>query len=123
MSVQDVAADLAALFKAGDFHTPGEKYWSDDAVSIEPGAPPGRDPVARGKAALQAKGQWWAENHEVKNHTTEGPYVNGDRVAFRFEMDVVVKSTGHAMHMREVALYTLRDDKIVEECFLYGAGD
>src|SRR5579875_1835655 len=103
MSIQDVAADMAALFKAGDFHTPGEKYWAEEVVSIEPMAPGGADPVSRGKAAVQAKGQWWADNHEVENHTTEGPYVNGDQAAFRFEMDVKVKASGHVMHMRELA--------------------
>ena len=122
MSIQDVAADMAAMFEAGDFHTPGDKYWSDDAVSIEPMAPPGMDPVARGKAALTAKGEWWGSNHDVANHATDGPYINGDEVGFHFEMDITVKATGHKIHMRELALYTIQDDKIVEERFLYGMG-
>ncbi len=120
MSTTDAAKDILALCKAGKFEECGRKYWAEDVVSIEPGAPPGMDPVARGKAAVEAKGQWWADNHETQNMEVEGPYVNGDQFTCRFRMKVKVKATGQIMDMDEHALYTLKDGKIVEERFFYG---
>ena len=40
MNVNEIAQDLVALCKTGDFASPGEKYWADDVVSIEAGATP-----------------------------------------------------------------------------------
>ena len=48
MTIADIANGLVATGKAGDFHTPGEKYWADDVVSVEAGGPPGMDPASHG---------------------------------------------------------------------------
>jgi len=117
MSIQDIAADLVALCKAGDFDAPGEKYWSDDVVSLE--AMPGDMARIQGKAAVRGKGEWWAANHEVHGFEVTGPYVNGDQFAVGFKMDVTPKASGERITMDEVALYTVRDDQIVEERFFY----
>ncbi len=39
MTTADIAADLVALCREGKFAESGEKYWADDVVSIEAGAP------------------------------------------------------------------------------------
>lgn len=119
MSTQDIAGDLVALCKAGKFDESGEKYWADDVVSIEAGGPPGMDPVSRGKDAVRGKGEWWAGAHEIHSADAEGPYVNGDQFIVRFKMDITVKQTGERMQMDEMALYTVKDGKIVEERFFY----
>lgn len=121
MTTQDVAKDLVAMWKAGEFKPSGEKYWADDVVSIEAGAPNGGDPVSRGKAAAQGKSEWWEAAHEVHGVEVEGPYVNGDRFTVRFKMDVTQKQNGQRFTMDEIALYTIKDGKIAEEAFFYGA--
>jgi len=120
MTVNEIANDLVAICKTGDFTTPGEKYWADDVVSIEPGSPPGMDPVSRGKAAAAAKGEWWSNTHTTNSVGVEGPWVNGDQFTVRFKMDVTVKESGQRMQMDEIALYTIKDAKIAEERFFYG---
>ena len=120
MSTQEVGKDLVQLCNAGKFAEAGEKYWAEDAVSVEAMGPPGADLTARGKAALRAKSEWWANTHEVHAAKAEGPFVNGDQFAVRFEMDFTVKDSGQRMQMTEVGLYTVKDGKIVEERFLYG---
>ena len=120
MTVTEIAKDLVALCSEGKFAESGEKYWSDDVVSIEPGAPPGGDAVSRGKAAVIAKGEWWANTHQTNSAEAHGPYVNGDQFAVRFVMDVTVKETGARMQMDEIGVYTVKDGKIVEERFFYG---
>jgi ketosteroid isomerase-like protein len=116
----ETAAELVALFKAGDFTTPGEKYWADDVVSVEPGGPAGMDPVSRGKDAAKAKGEWWNNTHEIHGVQVAGPWVNGDQFTVRFTMDVSVKESGQRMTMDEIALYTIKNGKIAEERFFYG---
>ena len=120
MSIQAIAQDLVTLCRAGKPEDVQEKHYSEDIISVEAGGPPGMDPVARGKAALAGKTAWWASNHEVKNAEVDGPYINGEQFTVRFTMDVVVKATGQEMHMSEVGLYTVKDDKVVEERFFYG---
>lgn len=117
MSVKDIADDFTALCKAGKFDEAGEKHWSPAVVSIE--ATEGDMQKADGLEAVRAKGQWWAENHEIHDFQTEGPFVNGDQFAVIFRLDVTHKPNGQRMKMDEVALYTVEDDKITEERFLY----
>jgi ketosteroid isomerase-like protein len=117
MTVQDIANDLVALCKTGDFATPGEKYWAEDVVSIEP---MGDNPVSHGKEAAEAKGEWWSNTHEVHGVEVTGPHVNGDQFTVGFKMDVTVKESGQRMTMDEIALYTIKDGKIAEERFFYG---
>jgi ketosteroid isomerase-like protein len=114
--IREIAADMVAMTKAGDFHI-GEKYWADDVVSIE--AMDG--PMARveGKDAVMGKSAWWYGAHEVHGTTTDSPYINGNQIAIRRTMDITNKESGQRMAMDEVALYTIEDGKIAEERFLY----
>jgi ketosteroid isomerase-like protein len=116
-TIHDLANDLVAICRTGDFHTPGEKYWADNVRSIEA---QGDSPLTEGKAAAQAKGQWWTDNHEVHGTEVEGPYVNGDQFVVRFKMDVTFKPSGQRTQMDEMAVHTVADGKIVEERFFYG---
>ena len=119
MSTQDIANDLVALCKAGKFDEAGEKYWADDVLSVE--AMPGDMAQMRDKEALRGKGEWWANAHEVHSSEVEGPYVNGDQFVVRFKMDLTQKETGERMKMDEVGVYTVKNGKIAEERFFYGA--
>ena len=117
MSTADIAHDFVALCQEGKFGEAGEKYWASDVVSIEA---MGDDPVSHGIEAARAKGEWWANAHEIHAAETYGPFVAGDQFAARFVIDTTFKETGQRNRMEEIALYTLRDGKIVEELFLYG---
>jgi ketosteroid isomerase-like protein len=117
MDTRDVAEQFTALCKAGQFDEAGERFWAEDVVSLE--AMSGEGQRAEGRDALRAKGEWWVENHEVHGVTTEGPLVNGDQFVVRFGMDVTQKASGQRIQMDEVALYTVRDGRIVEERFFY----
>ena len=71
MTVQDIANDLVALCKAGEFDTAGEKYWADEVVSIE--AMPGDMARVEGKDAARAKGEWWAGATRSTPAPSRGP--------------------------------------------------
>lgn len=116
MDTKDIARDFTDMCAAGEADAAGQKYWSDDIVSIE--AMEGDMARLEGRAAVEGKGEWWYANHEVHNLAVEGPYVNGDQFAVRFTLDVTPKG-GQRMEMDEIALYTVRDGKIVEERFFF----
>jgi ketosteroid isomerase-like protein len=114
MTSADVAQDFVSLCKAGQFEEAGNRYWSDDVVSIEAF---GDAPVAAGRAAVEAKSAWWYANMEVHSVKTMGPYVNGDQFVVNFTIDCTVKASGERSVSDEMAVYTVKNGKVVEERF------
>jgi SnoaL-like domain len=117
MTTADVAKAFTEMLKANDHHGAAEKFNAADIVSLE--AMDGPMARVQGTAAVKAKSDWWYANNTVHSVTSEGPYVNGDQFAVRFEMDVTDKETGKRIQMAEVGLYSVRNGKIVEEKFMY----
>jgi predicted ester cyclase len=117
LSTKDLAEAFTAMLKAGRHQEAAEEHNAADIISIE--AMDG--PMARiqGMEAIRAKGAWWYGNHEVHAVITEGPYVNGDQFAVTFDMDFTPRATGERARSTEVALYTVKNGKIVEERFFY----
>jgi hypothetical protein len=117
MTIKDIATDLIALCNAGAFLEAGDKYWADDVISLEPMGPMSE---TRGKAAVRGKGEWFAANHEMHSFIATGPFIHGDQFAAHLVADMTFKGTGERRTMDEIALYTVKDGKIVEERFLFG---
>ncbi|WP_379547367.1 SnoaL-like domain-containing protein [Qipengyuania sp. DSG2-2] len=117
MSVETVAQEFTKAV-AEDNAEGYQSHWSDDIVSIEPGD----GPMSRcqGREALLQKHAWWFENTEVHDTTTEGPFVTGNQFAVHYGMDVTMD--GERSQMKEVGIYTVENDKIVEERFFYPEG-
>jgi ketosteroid isomerase-like protein len=122
MNANEIANRYVALCKEGKFHACLDELFSKDAVSVEAFAPPGTDKVAKGIAAIQAKGEWWANNHDVHKGEVSGPYPHGDRFAVRFNFDITHKPSGKRMQMDEVGLFTIENGKITREEFFYQGG-
>jgi ketosteroid isomerase-like protein len=119
MTTQEVADKLAKLCTEGKFHEAMEALYSPDIVSMEAGAPPGQSREAKGLAAVRAKGEWWAANHEVHSVKVEGPIVAGAHFAVTFKLDVTFKPQSKRFTMEEVAVYKVADGKVVYEEFFY----
>ena len=119
MTTQEVADKLVSACKQGDFEGPVATLYSPDIVSVEAGAPPGQSRESKGIAAVKAKGEWWAANHEVHSSKVEGPMVAGSHFAVKFLIDVTFKPQNRRFTMEEVALYKVADGKIVYEEFFY----
>jgi hypothetical protein len=122
MSTVDVAQKLVSMCKERRDHDAVNELFAPDAISVEAVAMPGLGQEARGVDAIHAKGKWWRDNHDVHSVGVEGPYPHGDRFAVRFTYDVTQKQSGRRIKMDEVALYTVKNDKIVREEFFYTAG-
>lgn len=113
MTPLEVGQRLVELCRQGKNVEAIQTLYADDIVSVEAGAPPGGDPVSLGKAA------WWTDNHVVHSASSDGPYPHGDRFAVRYTYDVTFKPRDQRFTMNEVALYTVKDGKVVREEFFY----
>jgi ketosteroid isomerase-like protein len=116
MSTEDVAREVAALLAAGKDDEVGERFWSADVRSLEA---PGPIPSAEGLEATRAKAEQFVAEHDVHSAQIRGPYVHGDQFSLHLAYDMTRKATGERFGFEEIALYTVRDGKIVEERFFY----
>jgi ketosteroid isomerase-like protein len=121
MKTNEIANKLVELCRQGR-NRECKDFYADDAVSVEAFAPPGMDSVSKGVAAIQAKGAWWSENHEIHSAVVAGPWPLEDRFIVGFKYDVTNKPSGKRMQMEEMALYTVQNGKIVREEFFYQTG-
>lgn len=119
MTTKEIADKLVHLCSQGKFQEAVEAFYSPDIVSMEAGAPPGQSRESKGLAAVKAKGEWWAANHEVHSATAEGPLVAGSHFAVAFKLDVTFKPQARRFQMEEIAVYKVADGKIVYEEFFY----
>jgi hypothetical protein len=122
MTGHDIGKKYVALCKEGRSQECLDTLFAKDAVSVEPGAPPGVDRTATGLEAIRAKSKWWADNHIVHKAEVFGPYPHDDRFAVRFVYDVTNKPSSKRFAMDEVGLFTVVNDKIVREEFFYSMG-
>lgn len=125
MGAMEVGQKLVEMVNAGrdseaDFVT---QYYADDIVSIEGQGSDEMPARIEGIDAIRGKHAWWYDNNEVHGTSVEGPYVGhrADQFVARFVMDITPKG-GERMQMTEVGLFTTRDDKIIQEEYLYLVG-
>lgn len=119
MTTQEVATKLTELCKQGKFHEAMQELYSPEIVSMEAGAPPGGSREAKGIEAVQAKGQWWVENHDVHSIHVDGPIVASQFFSVTFKMDVTFKPEKKRFTMEEIGVYKVVDGKVVYEEFFY----
>jgi len=99
--------------------------YSPDIVSVEAVGSPDMPAEMRGIDKVVAKNKWWYENNEIHHASAEGPFPNGDRFAVVFEYETTAKAgprKGQRSRFEEVALYTVKNGKIVREEFFYDMG-
>ncbi len=118
MTTQEVANRFYALSLEGKWDQVQEELFSKDAKSIEPERAQGLTSVS-GMDKIKEKGKQWNEMIEE----THGGYCNEPQVAGNFftcamGADVTMKGQGRIM-MDEVAVYEVKDGKIVSEQFFY----
>lgn len=124
MTIKEIGERLVDLVKQGKNLEAIYELYGKDIASIEAAdSPTGGSRVSEGVDAVKAKNEWWAENHEVHSSSVKGPFPHGDdRFAVLYTYDVTFKPNGQKFVMEEVAVYTVEDDKIVQEEFFYSMG-
>lgn len=118
MKTKEIATKLVAWCKEGNFEKPYQELYSPKIVSIEnDGKSEGG--YVEGFDGIQQKGEWWKENFEVHATTVSEPLVADNWFSVKFEMDTTHKPSGHRSTMSEIAVYEIKDGKIIKEQFFY----
>jgi ketosteroid isomerase-like protein len=122
MTTLEVGKKLVELCKQGKNQEAMDALYAPDIVSIEAAAMAGSPAEVRGREAVFAKGKAWYANHTVHSATCEGPWPHGDRFIARFTYDLTNKPSNQRFKFDEIALFTVKDGKIVREEFFYVTG-
>jgi hypothetical protein len=118
MTTKDVANRLHQLFNEGKWNEAQEELFSEDAESVEPLKAQGMQSV-KGLDAIKKKGDQFNQMvEEMHGGYVSEPVVAGNYIAFGMGMDVTYKGMGR-QKMDEIALYEVKDGKIVKEQFFY----
>ena len=118
-STAAVAEELVSFCRAGRNIDAINSLYSPDIVSVESMGNEQMPREMRGIKAILQKNEWWAANNEVHSAKVDGPFVGEDKFAVYYNLDVTSKPTGKRVPMEEMALYTVKDGKIVHEHFFY----
>ena len=65
------------------------------------------------------KGIWWEETFEIHKTSASDPLIAGNWFTLTFTMDTTHKPSGIRSETSEVAVYQVKDGKIVYEEFFY----
>ena len=118
MTTQEVANRFNELAQTGQWEQIQNELFADDAVSIEPKDSPGMR-SAEGITAIREKGKQFGEMvEEMHGGYSTAPVVGGRFFSVAMGMDCTMKGMGR-QKMDEIALYEVKDGKIVREQFFY----
>lgn len=116
-----VAQELVALCRAGRNLDAVEKLYSPKIVSVESSGSEDMPAETKGIEAIRGKHKWWDENFVVHDSKVNGPFIGENQFAVQFEFETTFKPSGQRSRMTEMALYTVKDGKIVHEHFFYNS--
>jgi len=121
MTLSEIANAVRAANEENTVEALLNDHYAADCVSVEADCMPGTEsPESVGLEAISAKHDWWNNAMEFVSGTIEGPHLHGDdRFALIFKSVMREKASGNEMPMEEVAIYTVKDGKIVREEFFY----
>ena len=120
MTTQEVANRYNELAQEGKWDKVLEELYADNAVSIEP---PHAAAMGMGNAegieAIKKKGEAFNSMvEEMHGGYCSAPVVGGNHFSVAMGMDVTMKGMGRSK-MDEIAVYEVKDGKIVKEQFFF----
>ena len=118
MTTQEIADRFSQLAEEGKWNEIQDELFSDDAESVEPPHSPGLQ-SAKGREALKKKAEMFNESvEEMHGGYSSKPVVGGRYFSVAMGMDATMKGMGR-MKMDEIAVYEVKDGKIVKEQFFF----
>ena len=118
-STATVAQELVSLCRDRRNLDAINKLYSPKIVSVEPVGDENMPAEMSGIEAIRQKNAWWFENNELHSTEVNGPFIGDDQFAVQYTFDTTFKPTGQRQKMTEMALYRVKDGKIVHEQFHY----
>ncbi|MFO0783494.1 MAG: nuclear transport factor 2 family protein [Phycisphaerales bacterium] len=123
-ATQKVADRFFELLSKGANLDAIKELYADTARHVEVMAGPGCDRIIDGKANLLEKAEKFAKSTTIHSATCGKPSVNGDQFVCAMSLDCTSTEgpfANHRMNLTETALYTVKNGKITEGKFFYGA--
>jgi hypothetical protein len=118
MTTQEVANRFYELAQTGQWSAIQDELFADNAKSIEPAHSQGLQTV-EGLEAIRQKGASFGQMVEAMHGGyCSAPVVAGKHFSVAMGMDVTMKGMGRSQ-MDEIAVYEVKDGKIVSEQFIY----
>ena len=117
MTAQEVANRFYELAKAGQYDVIQSELFSENAKSTEPENSAFQSAENLDKIREKAK-LWQEKTEEMHDGYCSEPAVAGNFFVCTMGMDVTVKEQGR-MKMDEIAVYEVKDGKIISEQFFY----
>ena len=118
MNTQEIANRLVELCRVGDYETAVHELYSPEVISRESEWSP-EPRTAHGFEGLAEKAKMFSSMFTtMDNFFADEPIVSGNVFAVRMGMDGTMPD-GKVEHMDEIAVYTVRDGKIIREEFFY----
>ncbi len=116
MSIQSLAKQFVDLCNQAKNFDVMHSMYAENIVSVESG---GNETA--GKAAVIAKSEKWAAVNTIHGEKVAGPFFNGpNEFAVYFTFEITPNATGKRISQDEVAVYEVKDGKIVRERFFNG---
>ncbi|MEI8282469.1 MAG: nuclear transport factor 2 family protein [Armatimonadota bacterium] len=116
MTTIEVAKRLVELVKDQKHDQAMDELYHPEIISIEP---VGDVREVQGIDACKKKGEGFSSMFDVNGSEVLGPYPHDDKFTVHYNYDVTAKEGGHRFNMMEIALYQVKDGKIVWEKFFY----
>lgn len=117
MTIQETAEKFVQHLRDGKFIDAIEDFYADNIVSYEmPGAPQEK---TEGKAEVKNKSvEWEASVQNINSSEISDPLIAGNFFTVTIKMDVDFRERGQ-MLFEEIAVYEVKDGKIVSDRFFY----
>ena len=118
MTTQEIANQLVAYCRKGEWEAAQKQLYAKHAKSIEPYATPEFEKETTGLEAIIAKGHKFNALATIHSIELSDPLVAGNSIALTLTMDMTMKGQGR-MTMPELCVYQVKDGKIIcEEFFM-----
>ena len=117
MSIQTVAHKFVEMCRQGKNFDVMRTMYAPDIVSVE-----GDGKETKGQQPVIKKSEDWGSDKTFNGETVAGPFFNGanpDQFTVYFTLDVTLRATGKRTTLKEVGIYTVKNDKITREQFFY----
>lgn len=117
MSVRTTASQFVEMCRNGKNFDVMRTMYAPDIVSVE-----GDGQETAGQASVIKKSEDWVADKVFHGETVAGPFFNAanpDQFVVYFTLDITLKSIGKRITREEVAVYTVKNDKITREQFFY----
>lgn len=114
MNTEQVAQEVVKLIRQGKNGQAKDIFYADNIVSIE-----GNGDRIEGIDAIHKKSaEWGAQILEVHSASVSEPLIAADHFSLNIKMDITYKNDHRAV-MDEIAVYEVKDGKIVFEQFFF----